>query len=212
MTARTARALVLLAVLGGLAVPLDRASAGCGLAAKPAGDRRHLRTDDLGGPVRLYGDSITFQAWRGLAERLPRLGVDAWWGTTTRPTVDRALQDAARTPPRTVVLAVGTNDAPDAVAMAAEVRRARAGLPAGTRLLWVNVYTERSTAWRDVDLAVASQPGVEVVDWAAANLRARGTAARSPLLSDGVHLSCQGAGVWRGLLQRALTRSTTPRA
>jgi len=108
--------------------------------------------------------------------------------------------------------AVGTNDAPDIVGMAAEVRRARAGLPAGIRLLWVNVYTERSTAWRDVDLAVASQPGVEVVDWAAANLSARGTAPRSPLLSDGVHLSCQGAGVWQGLLRRALTRSSTPSA
>ncbi|HUR14200.1 MAG TPA: D-glucuronyl C5-epimerase family protein [Mycobacteriales bacterium] len=210
MIPRTARALALLAVGLGLAVPAVTASASCGLAERPAPNDKHLRTGDLTGSVRVYGDSITFQAWRRLAERMPSLGVDAFWGTTTRPTVDRVLADAERKAPSVVVLAVGTNDARDPSQMKAEVRRAREELPASTRLLWMNAYTETSTGWRDVDVAIASQPGVEVVEWAAENVRARGTGARSPLLSDGVHLSCQGGGVWVDLVQRALDRPTSP--
>jgi hypothetical protein len=211
---RTARALALAAACLGLAVPLvaqaSSAQPGCGLAPRPAAGHKHIRTGDLTGPVRLYGDSITYQAWERLAARRPELGVDAFWGRWTRSTVDAVLDDAAVKAPEMVVLAIGTNDTRDPSDMAAEVRRARESLPSSTRLLWVNTYVETNRGWADVDAAIASTPGVETIDWALENLRAKGLSSKSPLLSDGVHLSCPGGDVWVDLVQRATDRPSSP--
>ncbi|MDP9183710.1 MAG: hypothetical protein M3P04_13155, partial [Actinomycetota bacterium] len=210
MIPRTARTLALAAVCAGLAVPLQSASADCGLAPRPAANEKHVLTGDLTGDVRLYGDSITFQVWKRLVERDPDLGMDAFWGRWTHATVDAVLADAARSTPKMVVLAIGTNDTRDPSDMAVEVRRAREALPASTRLLWVNTYVETNNGWANVDAAIASTPGVEVVDWAWENLRAKGAADSSPLLADGVHLSCSGADVWVDLIQRATDRAAAP--
>lgn len=156
--------------------------------------------------LTLYGDSITYQAWRGLARVRTGLAVDAFWGRATHPTVTALAHDAAVHTPKVVVLAIGTNDIPQPAGLVLEVQRARALLPASVRLLWVNTYVDTTPGWVGVDLQVAAIPGVEVVDWASTNLRARGTATTSPLLSDGIHLTCEGAKAWVDLVNRAIVR------
>jgi hypothetical protein len=210
VTPRAVRLAALLAVCAGGLVPLHQASADCGLAPRPDNAHKHVRSGDLDGPVRLYGDSITYQVQQRLIDRNPSLGIDAFWGRWTRETVDVAIEDAERETPRTVVLAIGTNDTRDPSDMAYDVKRAREALPASTRLLWVNTYVETNDGWKDVDAAIASTPGVEVVDWALENLKARGTGDRSPLLSDGVHLSCPGGDVWVDLVQRSVDNASAP--
>lgn len=200
----------LLAPLAVLTGPAD-AGSGCGLLARKAGVTYRTKAFHER-PVAMYGDSITFEGWLLLAKRTPPpLAVNALSGRRTLSTVNALNRDVSVRVPEVVVMAVGTNDlaSPDPL-LREQVSRTRALLPTTTRLLWVNTYVETLNAWPVVNAMIASVPGVEVIDWAAVNLRARGTSDRSPLLSDKVHLSCAGGKAWSALIDSALRSPSRP--
>lgn len=201
------RAIVALALLASTwLLPSAPADAGCGLAAKKGRVAAYRSTTMTTAPVVLYGDSITYQVVDRLRIRHDDLAIDAWWGRSTRMGVDALARDRyfAKRAPRVVVMALGTNDWQQPEAMASLVRYTRSVLPRSTRLLWLTTYADTRPGWEQVNREIALVPGVEVVDWAARNLRARGTAERSPLLYDGVHLSCAGADAWIRLVEASL--------
>jgi len=197
------------ALLAPVVVLAQPVAAGCALGTRHAGVTAY-RSAGMGTTrLALYGDSISYQAWSGLAAVEPGLAVDTFWGRSTAPTVDVLVRDVQRHVPDVVVLAAGTNDITMPDQVAAQVLRAREALPASTRLLWVNTYVETTPGWAAVDAQVAPVPGLEIVNWAGTNLRARGLGPRSPLLADGIHLTCDGAQAWVDLLHRSL-RSPAP--
>lgn len=173
---------------------------------------RALSSDPLFGTatVWLYGDSITHQNRLALYPTLTRgsIAADTWWGRTTAPTVQALGADvhATRHRPSVVVMATGTNDLADPAGMARQVQLARAVLPTTTRLLWVNAYTDTVDAGTlaAVNDAIASVAGVQVIDWAYYNEAWKGDGGTSPLLSDGIHLSCLGQTVWVNLVRRSI--------
>jgi len=201
------RALIALALLAtSLLLPTGAAEASCGLSGKRPGVTAYRSSEMRTAPVVVYGDSITYQVVQRLRIRHADVAVDAHWGRPTQPgvaTLARDLYYAARVP-RVVVMALGTNNTHDPGAMASMVRYTRSVLPPSTRLLWLNTYVESRPGWEQVNRQIALVPGVEVVDWAARNLRARAAGSRSPLLYDGVHLSCDGADAWIRLVEASL--------
>lgn len=201
------RLLLLTLVVGVLAagVPVaSSATSGCTVPGRKLGRATTYRSPNITtAPVVLYGDSISYQGYRSLQRLLPGVGVDAWWGRATTPTVDALARDVRRHRPRTVIMAIGTNDRTTPQQFLLQVRRARALLPATTRLLWVAVYVEPTPEWLGIDAQLAAVQGVQVVDWVDVNRRARGTALHSPLLSDGIHLTCAGTVAWAGMLRAA---------
>lgn len=206
------RALVLLAALAGTwLLPSSPADAGCGLVTKHGRVAAYRSSGMTTERVVLYGDSITYQVVERLRIRHGELGVDAYWGRRTRGGVDAFARDLyfAKRPPQAVVMALGTNDTRQPQEMASLVRYTRSVLPRTTRLLWLNTYVESRPGWEQVNREIALVPGVEVIDWAARNLRARGRAERSPLLYDGVHLSCAGADAWIRLVEASLRHPVT---
>jgi lysophospholipase L1-like esterase len=197
---------VVAALLAPWAVTAVPADAGCGLLPRKSGITHRTKAFHAR-DVAVYGDSITFEAWRLLASRADvELAVDARSGRRTAPTVDVLRQDLRVHVPAVVVMAVGTNDlATGGRGVRAEVEHVRSLLPLTTRLLWVNTYVETRDTWREVNAQIATVPGVEIVDWATRNLQAKGTGARSPLLLfDKVHLSCAGGSAWASLIDAAL--------
>lgn len=158
--------------------------------------------------VWLYGDSITYQNRLALYPHLGRVSADAYWGRATAPTVQALGSDVHRTRryPSVVIMAIGTNDLANPAGMEQQVRLARAVIPQSTRLLWVNTYTDTvdEATMAAINDAIASVPGVQVVDWHYYNEAWSAGAETSPLLSDGVHLSCLGQYVWVNMIHRAL--------
>lgn len=102
--------------------------------------------------VGIIGDSITAASWTNLSNSLAAQGktlaVDYWSGRPTTPAVDRAL--SLTTKPRLLIMAMGTNDIFDPSVMSAQIARLRAGMPATTTVLWVDVQ--------------AARPGYELAD------------------------------------------------
>lgn len=200
------RALLVLALLvGPWLLPTSPASAGCSLGTHKGGVTAYRSPRMQTASTVLYGDSITYQAYQRLTVRHPELAVDTYWGRTTFPTVEQLAYDTyGGHVPDVVVMAIGTNDTHHPQTMTDLVRYARDILPASTRLIWLNTYVESRPGWQEVNVEISRVPGIEVVDWAARNLRARGMSDRSPLLYDGVHLSCDGADAWLALVESAL--------
>lgn len=200
------RALLALALLAGpWLLPSHAAEAGCGLGTRHKGVTAYRSSDIRTASVVLYGDSITYQVTERLRIRHPEIAVDAFWGRSAQSGVEALARDTFDNPaPEVVVMAVGTNDTREPSVVGDQVRFARGILPRSTRLLWVNTYVESRPGSDEVNRQIALVPGVEVVDWSARNLRARGHAERSPLLSDGVHLSCGGSDAWVRLVEAAL--------
>lgn len=211
---RLYRPLLVLALLGGLAgVPAEAAPqpTGCGLGKIGKGSKPYRSAGMVKAPHALYGDSISVQGNPLLRSRDRSLAVDALGGRKTAPTVDVLARDlAAGSVPEVVVMAIGTNDRAAPEQVGDQVRRVRSLLPLTTRILWVNTYTEGNERWREVNLQIAAMPSIEIVDWAGVNLLARGQAAKSPYLFDGVHLSCAGARAWVALIAGAIGSPPRP--
>lgn len=205
------RALLALALLAGpWLLPSEHASAGCALGTRQDGVTAYRSATMRSASVVVYGDSISYQVTHRLRTRHPELGVDAYWGRPTLDGVEALAKDTFnQEAPDVVVMAVGTNDTQRPDSVGALVRYARGILPSTTRLLWLNTYVESRSGWEQVNRQIASVPGVEVVDWATRNLRAKGRGDGSPLLYDGVHLSCSGADAWLRLVEAALHSRVT---
>lgn len=199
------------ALLGAAALVLvllapPQASAGCGLGSSRLG-AVPVRTT-AGAPVLVYGDSITAQVAGRLLLARRDVAVDAWPGRRTLDAVTALVRDLEGRPaPRTVVMALGTNDTRSPQLVGALARYARSVVPPVTRLLWVTTYAEPWPGWQDVNAELAGVPGVQLVHWAALNAAARGAAGSSPLLRDGVHLGCAGADAWLDLVTAAIGRA-----
>lgn len=180
------------------------AAAGCGLGSSRGGAGTYRSPAVSSAPVLVYGDSITFQAAARLSRLHPQVAVDAYPGRRTLEAVE-SLQRAlvGRAAPRVVVMALGTNDTRAPWSVGTSVRYARALLPARTRLVWLTTYVEPWPGWEQINEAIAAVPGVEVLDWAAVNVAVRRDGS-SPLLFDGVHLSCRGADAWLRVVGSAL--------
>lgn len=202
MRRRTTALLVSSCLLGLSLLPFS-ASAGCGLGAGQRGVFRSPTTASA--EALVYGDSITYQVAERLTTRNAGVAVDAWPGRRTLDAVESLTRDlVGREAPRVVLMALGTNDTRAPWTVGALARHARSAVPAPTRLLWLSTYAEPWPGWAQVNDEIAAVPGVELVDWAGLNLRARGAADRSPLLDDGVHLGCDGAEAWLALVEAAL--------
>ena len=99
--------------------------------------------------VGIIGDSITARGWGDLYPLVTRNGrqmaVNYWSSRPTAPAVDWLLQrvQAGKRIPKTLIVTAGANDIYDPAVMASQVRRLKAGLPAGTRLFWVEVQVSR---------------------------------------------------------------------
>jgi len=203
---RRLAALAALTGLGLAAVVPGPASAGCGLSSSGPGARFRSGTVATA-PILVYGDSITFQVAERLVALRPEVAVDAWPGRRTRDAVEALLRDVEGRPaPRVVVMAMGTNDTRWPEQVGALARLARAGAPAGTRVLWLTTYAEPWPGWERVNAELAAVPGVELLDWEGANRAARADGSSSPLLVDGVHLACPGADAWLDLVGTAVSR------
>lgn len=205
MGRRRLGALLVVLGLALTAVSSSPASAGCGLGSTGPTVRAFRSPTMRSAAVLVYGDSITFSVARRFTALHPEVAVDAWGGRRTLDAAETLARDLVDRPaPRVVVMAMGTNDTHAAGDVGALARHVRTALPASTRLLWLTTYAEPWQGWEEVNAQLTGVPGVELVDWAAVNRGARGTAARSPLLTDGVHLACSGADAWLRLVGEAL--------
>jgi hypothetical protein len=165
----------------------------------PAGT--HARTGTMAtADVALFGDSISR---RGTADLIARvvavartLATDTQDGRTTAATVDAILAEPVLPP--NVIMAAGSNDIFDPPAMAAQIARLRAELPAGVKLFWVDVQVartskttvvqmadQRNSGWVNAQIHAGCSAPCVVVPWAAslASKPSRLTA----YLQDGVH-------------------------
>ena len=158
----------------------------------------------------LYGDSITVQMWRNLWLR-NGLAVDAKWGRSSAPTVDKFMVDlhhakAINRMPHVVVMAVGSNDFTTPAALSTAIARVRhAATVQNFRLIWVNTYNEKRDPVPTNKIISAGGPLLHVLDWytlCATHLDpATGT---SPWLVDGLHVNILGAQQRANLIQHAI--------
>lgn len=95
--------------------------------------------------VLIVGDSITTRTYADLIARLNAAGHTAaanyWSGRPTAPAVDWVL--SLSTKPKLIVMATGSNDVMRPTVMTAQIKRLKAGLPAGTQMLLVDVFVCR---------------------------------------------------------------------
>jgi lysophospholipase L1-like esterase len=159
----------------------------------------------------LYGDSLTVQMWRNLHLR-NGLAVDAKWGRSSAPTVDKLMVDlhralAIKRMPRVVVLAVGSNDFGTPAALRAAIARVRhAATVQNFRLVWVNTYNEARNPVPTNRIIAAGGPLLHVANWyALCAAHRRPSTGRSPWLVDGLHVNIVGAQQRANLIQRAMT-------
>jgi hypothetical protein len=105
--------------------------------------------------VGIVGDSITARCNRSLATLVAKQGktlaVNYWSGRPTTPAVDWILSQP--TLPRVLIVASGSNDIFDPRPFGAQVARLKAGLPADTTLLWVDVQAARTRYGAAVQLS-----------------------------------------------------------
>ena len=149
--------------------------------------------------VLVIGDSITANGFGDIKKRLAVLGhpscINARVGRGTAEGVE-VLRQYIRTTriPRTVILALGTNDTPRAASMPGQIRAAMFAAGSSTRVFWVNVFNAQSTRpvealaqTRQINYALWRADhhywNLAVVDWS------RYIAPRDDYLlqSDGVH-------------------------
>lgn len=153
----------------------------------------------------IYGDSITWQSRTHLKRTLPgREAVDAHWGRNTQHGVNALLKDLRRYgAPKTVVIALGTNDMVNVPAFEVQVARVIRILPRKTRIVWVNTYSDANPAYNAINRVIrAHSPRVTPVSWASRNA----PVGDSPLLMDGLHVNGQGCDVRNNLIRKAVTR------
>lgn len=95
--------------------------------------------------VLIVGDSITTRSYAALIGAVQATGhtaaVNYWSGRPTAPAVDWVL--SLSTKPKVIVMASGSNDVMDPTVMTTQIQRLKAGLPATTKLLWVDVQVSR---------------------------------------------------------------------
>lgn len=144
---RLLRVLLAVAALSWIGSTAD-ASLSSGLPGGPVGSPVMSTTDYVArSDVMIVGDSITVRGYKQLQVELGtrRLAVNAWSGRNTALSVDSLFaQLKAGVPlPKTLVMAVGANDVFSPSVMGAQVRRLLAGIPAGTRVYWVDVSVLR---------------------------------------------------------------------
>ena len=138
--------------------------------------RAHGQYGNLAGPdVMLVGDSITTLCKAYVTTRLQAqnltYGVSYWSGRPTQAAVDWVLSLSVK--PKTVVMAIGTNDIYNTPVMAAQIQRLVNGLaPHGTRIMWVDVRAERPSYAvadmrnsRAVNTQIWSAAGITPVKW-----------------------------------------------
>jgi lysophospholipase L1-like esterase len=158
----------------------------------------------------LYGDSLTVQMRRNLYLK-NGLAVDAKWGRSSAPTVDKFMVDlhhakVIKRMPRVVVMAVGSNDFGTPAALSAAIARVRhASTIANFRLVWVNTYNEKRNPVPTNRVISSGGPLLHVANWHALSAAHRSpSTGRSPWLVDGLHLNLSGAQQRANLLQRAM--------
>jgi lysophospholipase L1-like esterase len=158
----------------------------------------------------LYGDSLTVQMRRNLYLK-NGLAVDAKWGRSSAPTVDKFMVDLhhaklIRRMPRVVVMAVGSNDFGTPAALSAAIARVRhASTIANFRLVWVNTYNEKRNPVPTNRVISSGGPLLHVANWYALCAAHRSPSTKlSPWLVDGLHLNLAGAQQRANLLQRAM--------
>lgn len=151
----------------------------------------------------VYGDSITWQSRAHLKKTLPgKTAVDAYWGRNTQHAANALLADLRRYKhnPKTVVMAVGTNDMLNIPAFAKQVDRVKRILPRKTRLVWVDTYSDTNPDYNLVNRVIRSK--VKTAYWAPKNA----PVGKSPLLMDGLHVNDQGCEVRNNLIRKAVVR------
>lgn len=158
----------------------------------------------------LYGDSLTVQMWRNLHLKTG-LAVDAKWGRSSSPTVDKFMVDlrrasAIRRMPRVVVMAVGSNDFNTPTALSTAISRVRhASTVRNFRLIWVNTYNEKRNPVPTNRVIGAGGPLLHIANWHGLCLKYRSpSTGLSPWLVDGLHINLTGAQARTNLLQRAM--------
>jgi hypothetical protein len=157
--------------------------------------------------IYMFGDSISVQDGRALAERLNTdgilLAVHNWSGRPTAPAVD-ALQEWATTygMPQRILMATGTNDIFNPPVFAAQVDRTMSIVGSARTVYWVNVQAsrtsysaaiqladQRNSGWINLQLADAQKrhPNLKIVHWAEFLAAKPSRMSPTMYLRDGVH-------------------------
>lgn len=189
----------------------DAAAPSSGAAAGPIGapvmsTQSYTTISD----VLVVGDSITVRGYKELAAALPgrRLAVNAQSGRNTALSIDalfRQMQAGVKLPP-VLVMAVGANDIFSSGVMAGQVKRLLAGVPASTKVFWVDVSVLRpaykladgfNSARVNQSIRAYCTGKCTVISWAGF-LAVNG---RGKLIdSGGVHQTPAGAKAWGKLI------------
>lgn len=187
---------------------------GSGVLGAWANSTRAIATDATIRQVRdangiyMFGDSISVQDGRALAERLNTdgilLAVHNWSGRPTAPAVD-ALQDWATNfgMPQRILMATGTNDIFNPPVMAAQIDRTMSIVGPTRTVYWVNVQAaraadaydayrlsdQRNSGWVNLQLADAQKrhPNLKIVHWAEFLAAKPSRMSPTMYLRDGVH-------------------------
>lgn len=207
------------AVVGMMLIPLSAKTAtidygsgtlgswsGYSHSTQPAGSTAWATAD-----VGIVGDSITSIGWKRLQYWLSvregqKLAVNYWSGRPTGPAVTEILAQYRATGklPKVLIMATGANDIFNPTVMASEVQRLRAGVPATTKVIWVDVFVKRwaqtvtvqnadqqNSMWVNMQIWGS---GVSVCSWAT-NLVSKKTR-QTAYLKDGVHPNSAGQDNW----------------
>ncbi|MCE7010191.1 hypothetical protein LWC34_46420 [Kibdelosporangium philippinense] len=173
---------------------------------------KQISTMDQIGPVLrsnglfMFGDSISVQDGRALAERLlpnNQIAVHNWSGRPTEPAVDALEQWAqAYGLPTRILMATGSNDIFTPPVFGAQVARTMSIVGPNRKVFWVNVQVartsqstavqladQRNSAWINLQLADAQRkyPNLEIIRWA--EFLAGKPSRLTAYLRDGVHTS-----------------------
>jgi len=145
----------------------------------------------------VYGDSITYQTYAALG--IDSVAVDAYWGRTTKHGVKAVISDLRRYQhrPKSVVIALGTNDRHNRASFAAQVRRVIKVVPRRVRLIWVNVYSTEGTTWESLNRVLDRKKRLNVVRWAENQ--------QPDYLLDSIHVVAAGCTARNALIRKALS-------
>jgi lysophospholipase L1-like esterase len=139
------------------------------------------------------------------------LAVDAKWGRSSTPAVNKLMVDlhrakAIKRMPRVVVMAVGNNDFATPALLATAIARVRnAASVQNFRLIWVNTYNDNRNPVPTNRIIAAGGPVVRVANWHGLCASHRNLITRkSPWLLDGLHVNILGAQQSANLIQRSI--------
>ena len=181
-----------------------------GLPSGPVGTPVMLTPADA--DVMVVGDSITVRGYKDLAAALggKRLAVNAQSGRNSKLSIDslfKQMQAGMQLPP-VLVMATGANDIFDSHATGAQVQRLLAGVPASTKVYWVDASVLRP-AYRLADRfnSATVNAGIRrycvgsctVISWAGF-LAAKSFRRALYIDSGGVHQTPAGAKAWGSLI------------